>query len=64
MNHHIFSGFGDIGGNHTDRNIKIPRYHNKYDVNSEIMNKLRPNGVIFSTNLKLQRTDSRQPYMK
>lgn len=65
MNHYIFNGFGDIGENHTDRNVKIPRSHNKYDVNSEIMNKLQPNGVnIFSANRKSQWAGFRQPYMK
>lgn len=46
----ILNSFGEIRENSIEMYVRIPRYQNlcKHDVNSEIMNKLRPKGVIIS----------------
>lgn len=50
MVRNILSSFGEIRENSIEMYVRISRYQNlcKRDVNSEIMNKLRPSGVVTS----------------
>lgn len=53
MDQNILSSFGEIRENSIEMYVRIPRYQHlcKHDVNSEVMNKLRPNGVTISQHI-------------
>ena len=53
MDRNILSSFGEIRENSIEIYVRIPRYQSlcKHYVNSEMMNKLRLNGVIISQNI-------------